>query len=71
MIKTTKLITVLTFLWVSVVNISAQQQDQGSVSGIIIEKTSNVPLEFANVIIRNSTDSTRFMGTVTGLCLEI
>jgi len=46
--------------------LSAQQQGQGSVSGIIIEKTSNKPLEFANVIIRSNSDSTRFQGTITG-----
>jgi outer membrane receptor protein involved in Fe transport len=37
----------------------------GSVSGIIIEKTSNSPLEFANVVIRSISDSTKYEGTVT------
>jgi outer membrane receptor protein involved in Fe transport len=66
MSKTTKLFVVSSIIWLSVINLSAQQQEQGSVSGIIIEKTSNKPLEFANVIIRNNTDSSKFQGTVTG-----
>jgi outer membrane receptor protein involved in Fe transport len=49
----------------SVINLSAQQ-GQATVSGIIIEKTSNKPLEFANVIIRSTSDSSKFQGTVTG-----
>jgi hypothetical protein len=65
MTKTTKLFTVLTIILLNFTTISAQQQGQGSVSGIIIEKTSNKPVEFANVIIRSNTDSSRFMGTVT------
>jgi outer membrane receptor protein involved in Fe transport len=66
MTKTTRLLTVLTIIWLNAANLSAQQQGLGSVSGIIIEKTSNKPLEFANVIIRSNTDSSIFMGTVTG-----
>ncbi len=49
----------------NVINLSAQQ-GQATVSGIIIEKTSNKPLEFANVIIRSISDSSKFQGTVTG-----
>jgi outer membrane receptor protein involved in Fe transport len=66
MTSTIKLLSVLTIIWISVTTLSAQQQGQGSVSGIIIEKTSNKPVEFANVIIRSNTDSSKFMGTVTG-----
>ena len=66
MTKTIKFITVLAIVWMVFTTLSGQQQGQGSVSGIIIEKTSNKPLEFANVIIRSVTDSTKFMGTVTG-----
>ena len=47
------------------INLSAQSQGQGSVSGIIIEKTSNKPLEFANVIIKNTSDSTKLLGAIT------
>lgn len=66
MIKTTRLFIVFSIVWLNVITLSAQQQGQGSVSGTIIEKTSNKPLEFANVILRSNTDSTKFQGTVTG-----
>jgi hypothetical protein len=60
-------IIAVTFIWLSITNLSAQQQARGSVSGIILERTSNKPLEFANVIIRNNSDSTWFRGTATGI----
>jgi len=66
MIKTTRLFIVFSIVWLNVITLSAQQQGQGSVSGTIIEKTSNKPLEFANVILRSNTDSTKFQGMVTG-----
>jgi len=66
MTLTFKLLSVLTIIWISITNLSAQQQGQGSVSGIIFEKTSNKPLEFANVILRSNSDSSKFQGTVTG-----
>jgi outer membrane receptor protein involved in Fe transport len=49
-----------------VLNLSAQQQGQVSVSGIILDKSTNAPLEFATVIIKSNTDSTLYQGTVTG-----
>jgi outer membrane receptor protein involved in Fe transport len=61
-----KTIAVFSILLLSVIIISAQPQGQGSVSGIIIEKLSNKPLEFANIIIRSKADSSKFQGTVTG-----
>jgi outer membrane receptor protein involved in Fe transport len=66
MIKTTKLYTIVTFILLNITTLSAQQQRQGSVSGIIIEKTSNKPLEFANVIIKSNSDTSWFDGSVTG-----
>jgi len=66
MIKTKKLIAVFSIIWLSIINLSAQQQGQGSISGTIFEKTYNKPLEFANVILKNNFDSTKFQGTVTG-----
>lgn len=54
------------FICLSITSLSAQQQGQGSISGIIIEKISNKPLEFANVILRNTSDSSKLQGTVTG-----
>jgi hypothetical protein len=50
----------------SVIKLLAQQIWNLSVSGIIIEKPSNIPLEFVNIIIRNNADSSKFQGTVTG-----
>jgi len=61
-----KSFAVFSIFLLSVITLSAQQQGLGSASGIIIEKTSNKPLEFATVIIRSNTDSTKFQGTVTG-----
>lgn len=66
MVDLKKCFAIIAIVLASVSNISAQQQGQGSVSGTIIEKTSNKPLEFANVILRSNTDSTKFQGTVTG-----
>lgn len=59
-----KSFAVFSIFLLSVITLSAQQQGLGSASGIIIEKTSNKPLEFATVIIRSNTDSTKFQGTV-------
>jgi len=59
-------VAVFTILFLWLINLSAQQQKQGSASGIIIEKTTNSPLEFATVIIKSNTDSTFSQGTVTG-----
>ncbi len=53
-------------LALGIINLSAQQTGQCSVAGIIIEKTTNTPLEFASVIIKSITDSTLYQGTVTG-----
>jgi len=52
----------------AIIDLAAQPQGQGSVSGIIMEKTSDKPLEFANVIIKNISDSSKFQGPsqVTG-----
>lgn len=66
MIKTSKSLALLTIIWFSITNLSAQPQVQGSISGFIYEKTSNKPLEFANVILRSITDSSRLVGTATG-----
>ena len=55
---------VIFFLY-AIIDLAAQPQGQGSVSGIIMEKTSDKPLEFANVIIKNISDSSKFQGTIT------
>jgi len=62
--KKTFIVTAMVLL--SVLNLMAQKQRSGNVSGIIIEKSSNKPLEFATVLIRSNTDSTFNQGTVTG-----
>jgi outer membrane receptor protein involved in Fe transport len=59
-------IAVFALLFFYITNLSALQQRQGSISGNIIEKTSNSPLEFATVIIKSTADSTFSQGTVTG-----
>jgi len=43
----------------------AQKKGIGSIKGFIIEKTSGNPLEFANVVIKNKTDSAYILGAVT------
>jgi outer membrane receptor protein involved in Fe transport len=58
-------IAVFAIFLLSVINLSAQQ-GMGSASGIIIEKITNTPLEFATVIIKSDKDSTQYQGTVTG-----
>ncbi len=57
---------VFVFLVSGIFNLSAQQQKQGSTTGIIIDKITNSPIEFATVIIKSNTDSTLYQGTVTG-----
>lgn len=46
-------------------NLFAQKEKSGSVSGVIIEKESRKPLEFANVVIKTLSDSSIIKGTVT------
>ena len=53
------------FVWISIGSLYAQQKGIGSIKGLIIEKTSGMPLEFANVVIKNKTDSAYIQGTVT------
>jgi len=61
-----KTIIVAAFVLLNFLNLSAQKQGSGIVSGIIIEKSSGKPLEFATVVIRSNSDSTLTQGTVTG-----
>jgi outer membrane receptor protein involved in Fe transport len=58
------IITAMALLCVS--NLIAQKPGSGKVTGIIIEKSSDKPLEFATVIIRSNADSTLDIGTITG-----
>ena len=43
----------------------AQKQTFGTINGNIVEKETNKPVEFANVIIRSIRDSIQIKGTVT------
>ena len=61
-----KIILVFSIFLLSTITLTAQQQMRGSISGNIVEKSSNQPLEFANVILKNINDSTYFQGTITG-----
>lgn len=57
---------ITTLIFLNITDLAAQKQLTGSISGIVIEKASNKPLEFATVIVKNNFDSTLFQGTVTG-----
>lgn len=56
---------IISLLIVSILNLFAQKQGQGSITGIIIEKATNNPIEFANVIIQKKSDNTMVQNTVT------
>lgn len=60
------LFAILALFCFCIIDLSAQQQRQGSISGIIVEKISDSPLEFATVILKSVTDTTYSQGTVTG-----
>lgn len=50
---------------ISTNSLFAQKKGIGSIKGYIIEKTSEKPLEFANVVIKNKIDSAYIQGMVT------
>ena len=57
----------MSFFLVSVA-ISAQGQREftgGGIKGKVIESSENVPMEFANIVLLNSSDSSQVTGTVT------
>ena len=60
-----KFFTITAFLFAFVSGLTAQKQSQGNVSGVIIEKSSDKPLEFAHVTLTKSSDSTIIQNTVT------
>jgi outer membrane receptor protein involved in Fe transport len=59
-------IALITILFCCILNLEAQQTGTGTVTGVILEKTTGSPLEFATVIIKSTADSTLYQGTVTG-----
>ena len=46
-------------------NLKAQKLVQGSITGLIIEQTSDKPLEFAQIILKKAKDSTFVQGAVS------
>ena len=57
---------VIVCLFVSVFfNVSAQRQINGIITGIIVDKLSKEPIEFANVVVRTESDSAPIAGTTT------
>lgn len=53
------------FVFFNFISLFAQKQGTASIKGVIFEKSSDKPLEFANVIIKNKKDSVMVQGTVT------
>ena len=53
------------FCWLSFNVTFAQKQFNGVVSGTIVEKESNKPIEFAQVVIRMEPDTSKITGTAT------
>ncbi|HEY3389321.1 MAG TPA: carboxypeptidase regulatory-like domain-containing protein, partial [Prolixibacteraceae bacterium] len=46
-------------------NLSGQKQSRGTITGIIVDKQSKQPIEFANVVIQTESDNTQVSGTTT------
>jgi hypothetical protein len=59
-------IVFFTIIFFTILNLEAQQTGTGTVAGVILEKNTGSPLEFATVIIKSNADSTLYQGTVTG-----
>jgi outer membrane receptor protein involved in Fe transport len=64
MLKIKKLIAVCCFISLSMLNLYAQKQVQGIITGFIFEKSSGQPLEFTQVTLKKVADSTDIQGTV-------
>ena len=62
--KWIKLVLVFS-LWLGYSVVFCQNQFNGVVSGLILDKESNKPIEFANVLLRSQTDTTIMFGTAT------
>lgn len=60
-----KILTICLFVFLNSISLFAQKQGTASIKGIIIEKSSDKPLEFANVLIKSKKDSSVVQGTVT------
>lgn len=59
-----KLLIFLLFV-LTVSNLSAQKQSKGTITGIIVDKQSKQPIEFANVVLQKESDNAQISGTTT------
>ena len=53
------------FLFMSNSNAQQNKPAAGSISGTVLEKGTDVPMEFSNVVVFSKSDSTQVAGTVT------
>ena len=60
-----RILVICLFVLINSITSIAQKTGTTSVKGVIIDKSSDKPLEFVNVIIKNKKDSTFFQGAVT------
>jgi outer membrane receptor protein involved in Fe transport len=58
-------VSISLIILISINSLYAQKKGIGSIKGYIIEKTTDKPLEFANVVIKNKIDSAYIQGMVT------
>jgi outer membrane receptor protein involved in Fe transport len=65
MTETKKRIIICGILFLSIFNVYSQKPIQGSITGLIIERSSDKPLEFAQIILLKAKDSTFVQGTVS------
>jgi outer membrane receptor protein involved in Fe transport len=59
-----KLLIFLLFV-LTVSNLSAQKPSKGTITGIVVDKLNNQPIEFANVVLQKESDNTQISGTTT------
>ncbi len=60
-----KLLIVSSLALLASTGLFAQKQVKAIIKGVIIEKLSDKPLEFANVILKNNKDTTQVQGAIT------
>lgn len=56
---------VFLFLCISTIAQHTEKESNGRIFGYIIDRDSNLPLEFTNIVLFNSADSTQSAGTVS------
>ena len=56
---------ILCLLMTVFLNLPAQKQSKGTITGIVIDKESKQPIEFANVVLQKDSDKTLLNGTTT------